>query len=419
MLFVSTIFLTVLILVGLLVQCLPVVRMIQLVKKSPSDLLPEQSYPPTAVVLSLRGGDPFLSECLKRLLCQDYPDYQLIVALDHPGDPAAAIVDKMVEEIRPTNLLKKVITDRPSRCTLVNHNYATIVEELDSRFEFVVFVDADAVTWPTWLKRLVRPLIDDPNCGGTSGNRWYAPDRCNAGTLTRAIWNMGSLVQMGTFHYPWGGSFAVRATVAKSDSMLRAWRSTMTGDTPVFGVIKELGLTYHFNPSVILLNRENTTLKSFMQWMPRQLLNGRLYHSHWTPVLVQAILSSVVLLVALYTNTINLVQGNWYEFSALGGSLILFWITFYALFLKLNSTICERFLVEQNSPDWLSAKASLQTLFLVPFVQFAYFYGVIRALFISKVNWRGIEYEIDAPHEIRLVEYKPFIPPASDPSESL
>ncbi len=393
--------------------------MIRLCKSSTVENLAEQSFPPTAVILSLRGGDPFLSECLKRLLSQDYPDYQLIVALDHPNDPAAAVLDQVIEEIQPTNLIVKVMTDRPTRCTLVNHNYAAIAEELDARFEFVVLVDADAVTWPTWLKCLVRPLIDDPNCGGTSGNRWYTPDQCNTGTLTRAIWNMGSLVQMGTFNYPWGGSFAMRAAVAKSDSLLAIWRSTLTGDTPVYGVIKKLGLTYKFNPNVILLNRENTTLKSFMQWMPRQLLNGRLYHPHWGPVLVHAVVSTLILLIALCTNTVNLVRGNWWEFSALGGSLILFWIAFYVLFLKLNASVCKRFRAEQDSPNWLSTKSSIQVFFLVPFVQFAYFYGVIRAVFISKINWRGIDYQIDSPHNIRLLEYKPFVPPTDDKSESL
>ena len=75
----------------------------------------DHECPPVAILLSLRGGDPFLSDCLTKLLEQDYPNYELIVALDDENDPAVQYVDQVIDAKQPKNLTKKIIKDRQSR----------------------------------------------------------------------------------------------------------------------------------------------------------------------------------------------------------------------------------------------------------------------------------------------------------------
>lgn len=396
------------ILVGLALQAMPVLRLIRTIGQPSPEPLEDRECPPVAILLSLRGGDPFLSDCLKKLLQQDYPDYELVIALDHERDPAARYVDQVIDDLKPANLTKKIITRREANCTLLNNNYAQLVEELDDRFEIVVLVDADAVTWKGWLRSLVQPLVRDESVGGTSGNRWYTPDNANIGTLTRCVWNMGSIVQMATMQYPWGGSMALRADVAKSPEMLQCWRSTFTGDTPLFKIIRDRGKKYHFNPEIILLNREDTTLHSFCNWMPRQMLNGKLYHPLWLPVLAQAILSTILLVAAVSTNLANIVTGNWLAFGILGGSLTLFWISIFGLFVKMNRVIGSKALVRGDRMNWLTLSAAHKLFWVIPMVQIVYFLGVLKSLFIRNVCWRGIDYVIRGPFDIQLVEYKPF-----------
>ena len=110
----------------------------------------------------------------------------------------------MTHSIRP-DLQKKSLPNEAKNCTLVNSNYARVVEEIDDRFEFVVFVDADAVTWSGWLRALIQPLIENETIGASSGNRWYTPENGELGSLVRAFWNMGSVIQMAQFRFPWGG----------------------------------------------------------------------------------------------------------------------------------------------------------------------------------------------------------------------
>ena len=51
--------------------------------------------PRTAIVLCLRGRDPFLEKCLESMLKQDYPDYQLHVVVDNRQDPAWQVAESL------------------------------------------------------------------------------------------------------------------------------------------------------------------------------------------------------------------------------------------------------------------------------------------------------------------------------------
>ncbi|MGL6193487.1 MAG: hypothetical protein ACRC2T_01540, partial [Thermoguttaceae bacterium] len=47
--------------------------------------------PKTAVLLPLRGVDPFLKQCLRKLFQQEYPDYTVFLIFDHYSDPAYSV----------------------------------------------------------------------------------------------------------------------------------------------------------------------------------------------------------------------------------------------------------------------------------------------------------------------------------------
>ncbi len=55
----------------------------------------------TAVILCLRGSDPFLADCLQGLLHQDYPCYDVRIVIDSPDDPAWGTVEQVVAHAAP------------------------------------------------------------------------------------------------------------------------------------------------------------------------------------------------------------------------------------------------------------------------------------------------------------------------------
>jgi glycosyltransferase involved in cell wall biosynthesis len=402
--------LSLLILAGACLQAIPTLRVIRSISGKDRHHAPltDPECPKTAVLLSLRGADPFLEECLYRLVEQDYPDFEIHIALDHADDPANEYVQRLIREKNPPNLIKRIINKPNSSASMVTFNYAEMIEQLDATIELVVFVDADAVTWPGWLRSLVKPLVRDPDIGGTSGNRWYTPHSNSLGSICRSAWNLGSLTQMVLFEYPWGGSLALRGDIARDPQLLNRYRTAFNGDTASYEVIVAANKKYHFNPEIILLNREKTTFASFCDWMPRQLLNGRLYHPSWAPIQIQALASLLVLTVAFLLNLFNLFLGNWLALGVLLSSLVVYWILYFLLVLRLDHAIGQNAKQQGQQTGWLTAGKVLRLFLVIPLMQAVYFWGFLKCLYIRRVCWRGIEYEIHAPYKIKLLNYHPF-----------
>ncbi|MDR1268594.1 MAG: hypothetical protein LBK82_03625 [Planctomycetaceae bacterium] len=61
----------------------------------------------------------------------------------------------------------------------------------------------------------------------------------------------------------------------------------------------------------------------------------------------------------------------------------------------------------EQLPSWTFKKV-LATFVMVPVTQFVYMSTIIRLLFLRRVEWRGVEYEIRPDKSVRLIEYKPY-----------
>ncbi len=154
--------------------------------------------PRTAVVLCVRGYDPLLDECLRRLLNQHYPDYVVHVVVDSEHDPAWASLKTWQQQYGPERLRMSVLRVRRKTCSLKCSSLVQAVDELDASFEVVVLIDADVTPLQNWLGALVAPLAD-PSVGLSTGNRWFEPSGQRWGTKVRTVWNAGAVIQMFNF----------------------------------------------------------------------------------------------------------------------------------------------------------------------------------------------------------------------------
>jgi cellulose synthase/poly-beta-1,6-N-acetylglucosamine synthase-like glycosyltransferase len=153
----------------------------------------DDQCPKAAIVLCLRGRDPFLDKCLAALLQQDYPDYRLHVVIDRADDPARGAVDQAVQQWG-SRLDVQVLTERRATCSLKCSSLVQAVRGLDESVEVVALVDADSAPHATWLRELVAPLRSE-QVGATTGNRWYMPQRAGWGAMFRYLWNAAAIVQ--------------------------------------------------------------------------------------------------------------------------------------------------------------------------------------------------------------------------------
>ncbi|MBD0266232.1 MAG: glycosyltransferase family 2 protein, partial [Tolypothrix sp. Co-bin9] len=252
------------------------------------NILPDDQLPKTAVILCLRGVDPFLSNCLRSLLNQNYPQYDLKLIVDSYDDAAWKIATDISEQAA-TNVQISPLRMLRHNCSLKCSSLVQAISELDDSYKVVALIDADTVPHPNWLRELVTPLTH-PKVGATTGNRWYLPTGKYWGSMVRYQGNISTVVQMFLFRIPWGGNLALKTEIFRETALLDKWGQALNEDKLLCKVLKKQGMQVKFVPSLIL-NREECDLPSLLSSLERQLLSSRLYHPLWSTVIGDVISS--------------------------------------------------------------------------------------------------------------------------------
>ncbi|MCG8651280.1 MAG: glycosyltransferase family 2 protein [Pirellulales bacterium] len=202
------------------------------------ELISDSHAPKAAVILCLRGGDPFLVDCISGLLGQDYPNYQIHVVIDHVDDPAHAILDSVLQQHAGAKITVHFLEPSLDTCSLKCASLVQTVQSLDESYQFVAQLDADTIPHPGWLRELATALAD-PNVGAATGNRWYMPDQPSIGSMIRYVWNAAAVVQMHAYNIAWGGTLAVKTHVLRETELLEQWGRAFCEDTMLFEFLKQ------------------------------------------------------------------------------------------------------------------------------------------------------------------------------------
>lgn len=370
-------------------------------------------HPKAVIVLCLRGADPFLRQCLERLLGQDYPDFKLHVVVDSEVDPSHAIL----REFHSNRRLKvSVLRDPSEHCSLKCSSLVQAVRELDSSFEIVALCDGDALPHASWLAELVAPHAD-PRVGVTTGNRWYLPPAGSGASVVRYLWNIPATVNMVLLRIAWGGSLAIKRKAINEMGLLDLWSKALCEDTMLFGVLRQHKYRQVFVPSLFLLNRESCTFRNLSDWVPRQLLTAKLYHPSWIATVGYGVVSSLVPYTALLLIMIGVLLGEYRAVALSLCALVAFELV--NLLLVVASDECVRRQLEKTTfaSDRNPRSQPLRLMlwiFVSQLVSPLYFWICHRARTIS---WRGISYSVRGKNIFRE-NYSPFREP-SDQTHSL
>jgi len=112
--------------------------------------------PPVTVLKPIYGLDKGLEENLLSLIRQDYPDFQVVLAVQRADDPALPLLNRLAAEYpeRVTLLVK------PS-APVVNGKVQNLVNALTAaKHEILLVSDSDARVKPGYLDAMVTPLVD-------------------------------------------------------------------------------------------------------------------------------------------------------------------------------------------------------------------------------------------------------------------
>ena len=370
-------------------------------------LFQDSDCPKTIVCLNLRGLDPFLTTALPALLDQDYPNYDVIIVVDHPDDPVYELAEKVIRASNKTNVKLGVLKNRKETCSLVNSSLIQTIQSNLNDYEVVAMIDADAMPHKTWLRELIAPLRNK-KIGAVTGQRWYFPPRANMGDLIRYIWNIPAVLQMILFRIPWGGSLALRIDVLQKCNVLDCYEKALVQDVPLFDILKKQGYTIEFAPSILMINRESVTLSSLVPWIQRQLLWAILYHSSWWKIVMHGILVTLVpllLLTLIATSTFL----NQPFIAVLTTSSLIGYAVITLCQLLLLEYLVRRIVKKRNEcTKWLTPLKLIAFIPAMILTQILYPKALLFALFSRNIEWRGINYRIDAPLKVKMLNYEPY-----------
>ncbi|MGL4944084.1 MAG: glycosyltransferase [Thermoguttaceae bacterium] len=365
--------------------------------------------PKVAVLLTLRGADPFLQRSLGGLLRQDYPNYTVFIVVDSETDPALAIAREIVDSEKSPQCHVEFVVVREHRttCTLKCNSLTYAIAKIDPSHEIIAGLDADVNPHPTWLRSLVEPFSDE-RFVAASGQRWYVPERDNYGSLVRYLWNAAAVVQLCLYRITWGGSLAYRRTLVERSNLIELWQSAFTEDASIEHAVRQVGGKVAFVPSLFMVNRETCSLIPFHRWVKRQLLCAKLHHPTWFAVPIQAALINLPLVVAAGLLVTSLAFGNVAAALWSGGALLAYWLGVFGTLPIIECGI-RRKLRERGEilKPWTLC-TTLKTLLAVPLTQIVYTSAIIGVHFLKRVEWRGVWYEIGRDKSVHLVEYKPY-----------
>lgn len=370
-------------------------------------LLPAQELPKTAIILSLRGTDPYLAKCLRSLFKQNYPNYDIKLIVDSKEDPAWNIATKTIAEERASNVDIQALRERRKNCTLKCSSLVQALSELDKTYKVIALVDADTVVHSNWLRELVSPL-SNPKVGATTGNRWYIPTGKYWGTLVRYIWNTSAVVQMSLYRIPWGGSLAIKTEVIQKTGLLEKWKHSYSDDTMISRVMLKHGYQVKFIPSLLIVNREETNLPRLFPWIQRQLFSSRLYHPLWLAVIGDSVSTVIVPNLVLALFVINVVTGQGQVASLAFISYCSYLVGLLGLVLILEKSVRQVISKRGEVTPKFNQNTAWKILIGTPFTQWVYFIALISSHWMPIINWRGVNYRIKGPFKIRMLEYRPY-----------
>ncbi|MDP6446287.1 MAG: glycosyltransferase family 2 protein [Pirellulaceae bacterium] len=369
---------------------------------------PEWELPKAAVVLSVRGPDPYLDATLQGLLQQDYPDYRVFVVVDNTHDPSWQQVNEALANADSERLQVSVLREPKSTCSLKCSSLVQAVQELDSSYQVVAFLDGDAPPHAQWLRTLVRPLRD-PSVGVATGNRWFMPKRGDWGSLVRYFWNGGAVVQVWLNGIVWAGSMAMRREVIATSELLESWSQALSVDGTVCRQMRQHRLKVQFVPALMMINEEDIPLNKFVGWVSRQMVAAKSCGPGFRLVALHAGSLIGTQLMAAAALIWGLLAGHQQVVLLACSALAAYWLS--ALLSVLAIEYGVRCVARSNgtSKRWMRPSTLIRLVPSLFLTHVAYACALVIAYWGRRVSWRGVEYEIRGTNAIRMVRYRPYV----------
>jgi cellulose synthase/poly-beta-1,6-N-acetylglucosamine synthase-like glycosyltransferase len=383
--------------------------------------------PPVALIIACKGLEADFESNVSSYLCQDYPYYQVIFAVDSVDDPAYQALRTRLEKVSDNKLSEGVETvgpqeRRPSygvskdrensgvQTALVVAGYSELragqihsqlqgLKAVDPKAEVLVFADIDAHPRRDWLRSLIAPL-QDPKITVSTGFRWYLPGSGFVSHL-RTAWDACYFTLLGdqTYNGAWGGSMAVRTIDFKRLAVAeRYWANAAGNDYALTRAVDDADGRIRFEPRCVLACRGEAKFGNFLRWSNRQFIIARVYWPvFWWAGVTTYVFSCGTMLFGLILLAL--------PSNSTGQRLLIAGILLATLLLVMSKGLIHETIAKELFPEEASSLSRYgacywQLSLLVPWV------ALINSLVSSvtrRIEWRGTHYELKGRNETRVL----------------
>lgn len=358
-----------------------------------------------------KGVDIDLEDNIRRLLDQDYGDYEVTFVLESTEDPAYWRIRRLMAEHSRVRT-HVVIAGLAEDCGQKVHNLRVACRDIPPEIQYVAFIDSDARPRRQWLRALLSHL-STPRAGVATGYRWFVPTEPRFGQ--HAIYsincNVAVLLRSRSPNLVWGGSWAMRREIFDQLGVRDALDAMLTEDLVVADLVQQHGLRVEYEPACMAASPIEGGFRKLFSFLRRQYVLGRYYVPGWWRLgFLTTLFANVALLTGIGMLAWGLVLASPWAWVPAGALAAL-----YALHVVRG--LVRQSLIDVYCPEQRKALSSARhfDIWAGPLVSAVSLAGMIASLAGSQVTWRGITYRLSPDGRTRILRREPVAP--NDPPE--
>lgn len=342
-------------------------------------------------IVPVRGPAPGLWPALDALRAQEWPELRILVVFESENDPAAGVARAAAAaDARVRVVHAGEACDRGQKV----HNLLAALQHLGPDDDLVVFVDADAVPPPDFLRVLLRPILRG-RARLASGYRVLVPaggrmGACLAAVADHAVATMPRLARRMIL---WGGATAIRRDALTTLDPALTWRGALSDDLTLTLRARAVGERMHGVHACLVPTPVVYTLSEAVRFGVRQLRLLRLHLPfEWAVVGFVSVVPALGAGLAATGHP-----------AAVAASVL----AFIALQVRLS---LRRRIFARALPA-SQAKALARTIgwgrLVFPMANGLRLACWVVSAFGRRIAWAGITYEVASPDRVRIVARRP------------
>jgi ceramide glucosyltransferase len=343
---------------------------------------PSRQCPPVTILKPLCGAEPGLYENLRSFCQQRYPEFQIVFGVRDPADPALGVVRRLQTEF-PTLQIDVVVDPQQHGSNRKISNLINMMAR--ARYDTLSMADSDARVAPEYLATVTAPLLD-PRVGLVTCPYHGVPTQeiwSRLGAMYINEWYIPSVLLARLFGHEGfasGQTLCIRRDTLQAIGGLEATANYLAEDNRLGELVRGLGLRIVLSSHQLEAEHHEPTLQQLVRHELRWLRTIQVLR----PRSFRFLFITFSLPLALLG--LGLTAGE-PAFTTIAGTFFII-----AAVARLALHLVHR---------WDGDRHLLADIWLLPVRDLLLCWVWCKSFFISRITWRGSEFDVCADGTIR------------------